>query len=110
MIRTSLDTASAHVIGVVHGGGLTSLQYRRTKGAVTEEKKFTVRSVDFIQLERRGNLFVVTVSKGGGGMLAEQVDSVDLGNRVYAGLFICSHDKNALEKAFVSNVSIHQTE
>src|SRR5882762_3929927 len=28
MVRNSLDTSSEHVIGTVHGAGLTSLQYR----------------------------------------------------------------------------------
>jgi TolB protein len=109
MVRTSLDTSSAHVIGVVHGAGLTSLQYRRTPGAITEEKKFSLKAADFIQLERRGNLYIVSVSKGGGPSMTQQIDSIYLGNRVYAGLFICSHDKNVSEKAMVSRISITQT-
>jgi TolB protein len=106
MLRTSLDSASPHVIGVVHGAGLTSLQFRRTIGAVTEEKKFSLRAADFIQLQRKGNLYIVSVSKGGGPLQTERIDSLNLGKELYAGLFICSHDKNASEKADVSQVSI----
>ena len=54
MIRTSLDSNSAHISAVVHGAGLTSLQYRRTTGAATEEKKFDITAADVIQLERKG--------------------------------------------------------
>src|SRR5581483_952894 len=32
MVRTSLDTSSKHVSAVVHGSGLTSLQFRRFAG------------------------------------------------------------------------------
>jgi TolB protein len=106
MVRTSLDSASPHVIGVVHGAGLTSLQYRKTLGAITEEKKFTLRAADFIQLERKGNLYIVSVSKDGGNLQTEQIDSLKLGDAVYVGLFICAHDKNAVEKATVSKVNI----
>src|SRR5258707_104713 len=38
MIRKSLDGNSAHVNAVEHGDGLTSLQFRRTAGARTEEQ------------------------------------------------------------------------
>src|SRR3954470_6972969 len=36
MIRSSLDSSSAQASAVVHGDGLTSLQFRRTTGAITE--------------------------------------------------------------------------
>ncbi len=37
MVRKSLDGNSPHVNAVVHGDGLTSLQFRRAAGAQTEE-------------------------------------------------------------------------
>jgi TolB protein len=54
MVRKSLDGNSAHVNAVVHGDGLTSLQYRKTTAAVTEEQKSAQTFADMIQLERRG--------------------------------------------------------
>ena len=41
MVRKSLDGNSPHVNAVEHGDGLTSLQFRRTAGAQTEEQKLT---------------------------------------------------------------------
>ncbi|MDP9203052.1 MAG: biopolymer transporter TolR, partial [Gemmatimonadota bacterium] len=38
-IRPSLETNSAHVTAALHGDGLTSLQFRRTTGGITEEAK-----------------------------------------------------------------------
>src|SRR5436309_987559 len=34
IVRTSLDPDSAYADALVHGDGLTSLQYRRAKGAI----------------------------------------------------------------------------
>lgn len=39
MVRTSLDSTSKQINAVVHGDGLTSLQFRKTNGGITEEKK-----------------------------------------------------------------------
>src|SRR5882672_3449738 len=39
MVRKNLDGNSPHVNAVEHGDGLTSLQFRRTAGAATEEIK-----------------------------------------------------------------------
>ena len=50
MVRSSLDSNSAHINAVVHGDGLTSLQFRRTKAAMTEELKSTLTSADVVQL------------------------------------------------------------
>ena len=43
MVRKSLDGNSAHVNAVEHGDGLTSLQYRRTTAAQTEENVLVLR-------------------------------------------------------------------
>ena len=65
MVRTSLDTNSKHVSAVVHGAGLTSLQYRRVTGSITEEKKFDLTSADVVQLERKGNTYIMSVARKG---------------------------------------------
>jgi hypothetical protein len=44
MVRSSLDSASAHVSGVVHGDGLTSLQFRKQPGDTTAEMRTDVKS------------------------------------------------------------------
>ena len=37
MVRSTLEADSPYADALVHGDGLTSLQYRRTKGALTEQ-------------------------------------------------------------------------
>ena len=105
MVRTSLDTSATHVNGVEHGDGLTSLQYRKASAAVTEEKKFTLTHANMIQLERKGNTYIMTATKKDGTTAREQVE-VNIGDEVYVGLFVCSHNKGVAEKAVFSKVSV----
>ncbi len=57
MARKSLDGNSPHVNVVEHGDGLTSLQFRRTAGAETEEVKAKMTHANILQLERKGNSY-----------------------------------------------------
>jgi TolB protein len=105
-VRSSLDPDSPHVTAVVHGDGLTSLQFRRTKGAMTEEVSSSLKAADVIQLERKGNGFVMSVARFGVPFVTEQVADIALGDEVYAGLFVCSHNKDVVEKAVFRDVRI----
>lgn len=104
MIRSSLDSTSKHINAVVHGDGLTSLQYRRAVGNNTDEIKAKLTHADVIQLERRGNKYIMSVARNGGLFETEEVDDLDLGDKVYVGLFVCSHNANVSETAVFHNV------
>jgi len=52
IVRSTLDDDSPYADAVTHGDGLTSLQYRRTKGAITEQVVSEAKGADFLQLER----------------------------------------------------------
>jgi TolB protein len=106
MIRSSLGTDVPHVNGVVHGDGLTSIQFRREKGAMTEEIKSEARAPGILQLERRGEEYILSTAHIGQPFDTVTLSGLDLGEEIYAGLFICSHDNNVLEKAWFSNVRI----
>jgi TolB protein len=106
MVRTSLDSNSKHVNAVVHGVGLASLQFRKTVGGETEEKKSTITHADVIQLERHGGKYTMSVARKGDLFVEEEVSDVDLGDDVYVGIFICSHNANVTEKAIFNNVRI----
>jgi Tol biopolymer transport system component len=106
MVRSSLDTGSKHISAVVHGAGLTSLQFRRKTDSATEEKKFDMTSADIIQLERKGNVYTMSVARKGDLFVSQEVSDVDLGDDVYVGLFICSHNPNVVETAVFNNVRI----
>ena len=106
MARTSLEPGSAHVSAAVHGDGLTSLQFRRTSGAETEEDRATITQADVIQLERRGNTFTMRVARFGEPFQMREVTTVDLPAELYVGLFISAHNKDVVEKATFDDVRI----
>jgi TolB protein len=106
MIRNSLDTSAAAVVATVHGDGLTSLQYRKTAHADMEEVQSAVKGPDVIQLERKGNQYILSVAHSGEPYSVIQISDIKLEDEVYVGLFICSHDKKAIEKVRYSNVRI----
>jgi len=106
MARTSLDTSSVEINAVVHGDGLTSLQFRRTNSAPTEEIKSKLTAADEIQLERRGNKFTMSVARFGQTFVTSQVEDLPLGDEVYLGLFVCAHNTTVIEEAIFQDVRL----
>jgi Tol biopolymer transport system component len=106
MVRSSLDTGSPHVNGVVHGDGLTSLQFRRTAGGLTEEIKSSITGAEVIQLERQGDRYILSVARFGEPFVATQLENLPLGNEVYVGLFVCAHNPDVVEEAVFKDVRI----
>ena len=106
-VRPSLETGSPHVSAEVHGDGLTSLQFRRTPGGVTEQDSAAVRSPDIIQLERRGNRYIMSAAHWGDTLVATETENT-LGDEVYVGIFVCAHNDTVTENAVFENVRITQ--
>jgi len=106
MVRKTLDGNSAHVNAVEHGDGLTSLQFRRTAGAQTEEHKLKMTKANILQLERKGNQYIMRAAIYGQPFLTDTIDNIDLGDEVYVGLFVGSHNSDVIETGVFSNVRI----
>ena len=106
MVRSSLDSDSTHINAAVHGDGLTSLQFRRSKGGITEEMRSDLKRADVIQLERKGDSYTMSVARFGDTFVTQQVSALPLGNEVYAGLYVCSHNRDVVEKAVFRDVQI----
>ncbi|WP_439582766.1 TolB family protein [Dyadobacter bucti] len=106
MARTNLEGTSPHVNAVVHGDGLTSLQFRKTSAAQTEEIKSKLTHADVIQLERKGNTYTMRVAKFGEPFVTAEVTDLALGDEIYVGLFLGSHNKDVVEKGIYSDVRI----
>jgi Tol biopolymer transport system component len=104
--RSSLDPQSAYADAAVHGDGLTSLQFRRAHGASTEELKSALTKPDVIQLERHGQSYTMSVARFGEPFTRTELPDVDLGEEVYVGLFVCSHNPKVAERAVFRNVRI----
>ncbi len=109
MARSTLETGSPHINAVVHGDGLTSLQFRRKAGAATEELKSSLTAANIIQLERRGEHFTMSVARYGEPFTTVQLDDLALGEEVYVGLFVCSHNPEVIEKAEFTQCASHRS-
>ena len=106
MVRKSLDGNSPHVNSVEHGDGLTSLQFRRTAGAQTEEIKMKITKANILQLEKHGNTYIMRAATYGEPFTTDTIADIDLGDNVYVGLFVGSHNTDVVETGVFSNVSI----
>jgi len=106
MIRKSLDGNSAQVNTVEHGDGLTSLQFRRSAGAQTEEIKAKITKANILELERRGNLYIMRAAVYGDPFITDTISNIDLGDEVYVGLFVGSHNADVSETGIFSNVRL----
>ncbi|GAB3536704.1 SMP-30/gluconolactonase/LRE family protein [Pontibacter brevis] len=106
MVRSNLEGNAPHVNAVVHGDGLTALQYREAKGDSTKEIRSDVTGADVIQLARKGNTYTMRVAKFGHPFVTKEVSHMNLGDDVYVGLFVGSHNKDVLEKGIFSDVRI----
>jgi dipeptidyl aminopeptidase/acylaminoacyl peptidase len=106
IVRRTLDAGSAYVDAAIHGDGLTSLQFRRTDGAITEQVQSAVKAADVIQLERKGRVYTMSVARFSDTFARTEIADVDLGDEVYVGLFVCSHNPKVKETATFSNVRI----
>ena len=86
MVRPTLDADAPYVDGMVHGDGLTSLQFRRTKGAITEQIESPLKGADVIQIERKGQTYIFSAAKFGDPFTTSEVSDVTLGDEVFVGL------------------------
>ncbi|OAQ40273.1 biopolymer transporter TolR [Pedobacter psychrophilus] len=106
MIRTSTTPNSAAVVCTVHGDGLTSFQYRTATGVIMKEIKLTTKAPDVLQLEKKGNTFIMSVAHFGEIYQTEILNDIDLGENVIAGLFVCPHTNKFVEEVEFSNTRI----
>lgn len=113
MVRASLADDAAHCSGVLHGDGLTVLQWRNKKGAVMrdpEDERFaTKKNYSVLQLERAGGIFTLRAAHFGEPLQVIGTTVMEnIPDSVYAGLFICAHNEKETTEAQVWNVRIDQ--
>jgi hypothetical protein len=106
IVRSGLGPGSPHVNASLHGDGLMSLQFRRGDGDTTRELPSAVKRPDLIQLERKGNKFIMSVARFGDTLSRVELADLLLGDEVFAGLFVCAHNPEVMEKAVFRDVRI----
>ncbi|HUQ12489.1 MAG TPA: hypothetical protein VM146_19440 [Steroidobacteraceae bacterium] len=107
MLRQSLAPDSIYVDAVVHGDGLTSLQYRAETGGVTREIQCAQEAPTALRLEKRGDYIQLFTANEDGVFFATGCQvKLPLGTKFLAGLAICAHDNRAFENARFSSVTV----
>jgi hypothetical protein len=111
MIRESLYDNASHVSAVLHGDGLTVMQWRVKKGdhmRDPEDEIFSAeKNIQTIQLRRKGNEYTMMAAQKGTPLQRVGTHQMDnLPDKIIAGMFICSHNPEVLETARVSNVQV----
>jgi hypothetical protein len=106
MVRPGLEPDAPYADCAEHGNGLTSLQFRRTKGGNTQQIVLTTNGTDVLQFERKGTNFIFSAARYGEPFVTAELTNLDLGDDVYVGLFVCSHNPEVMEKAVFRDVRI----
>jgi TolB protein len=107
MFRQTLDQDSAYADVAVHGDGMAALQYRRAKGANTQDIEIKATSPRRVRLEKRGDVFTMFASIDG-----EPLHQVGASIKLhfeepfYVGIGVCAHNTSVPEKAVFSNLEI----
>jgi TolB protein len=107
MLRQSLDPDSAYVDVVVHGNGLTSLQYRTETSGPTREIQCARDAPNAVRLVKRGDYVLLELSDINGKFEPSGCAiKLAFGGVFYAGLAVCAHDNKAFETALFRHVSL----
>jgi Tol biopolymer transport system component len=114
MIRASEQEDAAHMSAVVHGDGLTVLQWRRLRGAYMRDPQDEIfspkKKAEIIQLERSGKTFIMRIANPGEPLQEiGRTDMIDMPDEALAGLFVCSHNADVQEEGLAWNVRIEKT-
>src|SRR5438270_2309318 len=108
MLRQSLDADSVYADVALHASGLTSLQFRDEKGGITREVQSNISGPKRLRIAKRGDYVYMSLSNDGEPKVAGGWLRIPLQGSFYVGLGVCSHDKDAVERAVFSNVELTQ--
>jgi hypothetical protein len=106
ILRQTLDADSPYVDAALHGDGLTSLQYRETKGGRTSEVQAKVKGPKRLRIEKRGQDVSLWVGDAEPLKRSGATIRLKLEEPFYVGLGVCAHDNAAIETAVFSNVEL----
>lgn len=113
MVRASEEKNDVHCSAVVHGDGLTVMQWRLLKGAFMRDPQDEIfapkPAYEILQLERQGKTMIMRAAHPGEPLqlIGSQIME-NLPDEVLAGLFINSHNPDVVEKARIWNIRIDQ--
>ncbi len=109
VVRQSLEPESPYIDVILHGSGLTAMQFRSVAAGTTDEVVSSISTPATLRLERRGDVFEMWLATTPGEP-PQKVGSknLTLHDPVYVGLAVCAHDAGRMETAVFSNVTVTQ--
>jgi Tol biopolymer transport system component len=111
MLRESLDDDSPQISAVLHGDGLTLMQWRNSKGASMKDPEDQIFTREFgyevIQMERSGRIISMRAAQMGEPLeLIGSYEMINMPDEILAGPFICSHNPDVIEEVTIWNVRV----
>ena len=111
MVRENLQEDATHFTATIHGDGLTVAQWRVMRGAhmrdPQDELFFPKKKARTIQIERKGKTYTMRIANAGEPLQSYgSVTMENIGDNPYVGLFVGSHNADAIEEARVWNVRV----
>ncbi len=107
MFRQSLDPDAEYADAALHGDGETALQYRAAKGATTQDIEFNSGAPKTLRLEKVGETITLFISQHGEPLhQAGAQIKLHFQEPFFVGLGVCSHNKDAVERAVFANVEL----
>jgi TolB protein len=107
VFRQDLDADSAYVDVALHGDGLTSLQFRHSKGDLTHEVQIRDSNPQGLLIEKKGKYVRLYVDSHKGWQFTGAAVRIDLREPFYAGIGVCSHNADVTETAVFSGVKLN---
>jgi len=108
LIRQSLDADSPYVDVALHGSGLTSLQWRESKGAATHEVESNLEMPRRLRIEKRGKYVRMWLAMEGQELsFSGAAERIEFQEPFYVGIGVCAHNKDLVEKAIFANVELN---
>jgi hypothetical protein len=99
MFRQTLDSGGIYADAVVHGSGVTALQYRRERGANSEDIELNIDAPQIVRIEKRGEQFTLYLSMKGEPLHAIGASiALHLKAPFYVGLGVVSHDVDTVDQ------------
>lgn len=110
MLRQTLDTDSPYIDIVIHGNGMPGIQWRNTKGDITNAMDFPFDGPAKYKLKlvRQGAVITVSIAKDGAELKELGHTQIQLANPILVGLAVCSHKADASDTVIFSDVSVEQ--
>jgi len=111
MLRGSTDEKSLHISAVLHGDGLTVMQWRDFDGAEMKDPEDECFAPDsnytVLQIERAGKVIFMRAAHTGEPLHTLcSYEMANLPDEILAGPFVCSHNPDVTEEVTIYNVRI----